>query len=178
LAQPAPHARAPFPLSPAQAAQLRAPAPPLTVRPHPSATRFPSSRAAPSPWQLGPACQLRRSHPCLTGAFTVERLTPRRLAIKACTGLSDHPATVPEPSPHLPEPSQSLLAPFPPPWRARRRSPSPPSLSLSRAPIKGAARAPSSPHQLRPTPPPLPEQIKQAPPCLPVAPVSPIAPSQ
>jgi hypothetical protein len=107
LAQPAPRARAPFPLSLAQAAQLRAPAPPLMVRPHPSATRLPPSRAATSPWQLGPACQLRRSRPCLTGAFTAERLTPRRLAIKACTGLSDHPATVPEPSPH-PSPARAV----------------------------------------------------------------------
>jgi hypothetical protein len=72
----------PPPLS-AQAAQLRAPAPPLIARPHPSATYLPPSRAAPSPWQLGPACQLRRSRPCLTGAFAAERLSPRRLAIKA-----------------------------------------------------------------------------------------------
>jgi hypothetical protein len=47
------------------------------------------------------------SRPCLTGAFAVERLTPRRLAIKARTGLSDHPATVPEPSPH-PSPARAV----------------------------------------------------------------------
>jgi hypothetical protein len=105
LAQPAP--RAPSPLSPAQAAQLRAHVPPLTARPHQSATRLPPSRAAPSPWQLGPAYQLRRSRPCLTDAFAAERLTPRRLAIKACTGLSNHPATMPEPSPH-PSPARAI----------------------------------------------------------------------
>jgi hypothetical protein len=47
------------------------------------------------------------SRPCLTGAFAAERLTPRRLAIKACTNLSDHPATVPEPSPH-PSPARAV----------------------------------------------------------------------
>jgi hypothetical protein len=70
-------------------------------------------------------------------------------------------------TPRLPEPSQSALAPFPPSWRARRCSSSPPSLSLPRAPIKGPARAPSSPHQLRPSPLLSPEPIELAPPCLP-----------
>jgi hypothetical protein len=63
--------------------------------------------------------------------------------------LRDNPATVLEPTSHplsLPEPSQSALAPFPYPWQARRCLPSPPSPSLPRAPIKGPARAPSSPH--------------------------------
>jgi hypothetical protein len=83
LAQPAPRPRFPLPLSPAQAAQLRAPCAPLTAWPHPSATRLPPSRAAPSPWQLGPTCQLRRSRPCLTGASAAEPLSPRHLAIKA-----------------------------------------------------------------------------------------------
>jgi hypothetical protein len=73
---------------------------------------------------------------------------------------------VPSPA-RLPEPSQSTLAPLPPSWRARRCSPSPPSLSLPRAPIKGPARALSSPHQLRPPPLPSPEPTELAPPCLP-----------
>jgi hypothetical protein len=63
--------------------------------------------------------------------------------------LRDNPATVLEQTSHphsLPEPSQSALAPFPCPWQARRCSPSPPSPSLPRAPIKGPARALSSPH--------------------------------
>jgi hypothetical protein len=79
-------------------------------------------------------------------------------------------------TPRLPESSQSSLAPFPPSWRARRRSSSPPSLSLSRAPIKGTARAPSSPHPLRPTPPPSPERIKLAPPCFPHRSGEPLSP--
>jgi hypothetical protein len=83
LAQPASRPRFPLPLSPAQAAQLRAPRATLTAWPHPSATRLPPSHAAPSPWQLGPTCQLRRSRPCLTGASAAEHLSLRRLAIKA-----------------------------------------------------------------------------------------------
>jgi hypothetical protein len=100
------HARASPPVSPVQAAQLRAPAPPLTDWPHRSATPLSSSRAA-----LSLAAQARlsspSSRPCLTCAFAAERLTPRRLAIKARTGLSDHPATVPEPSPH-PSPARAV----------------------------------------------------------------------
>jgi hypothetical protein len=105
LAQPAPRPRSPL-SSPAQAAQLRAPVPPLTDWPHRSATPLSPSRAA-----LSLAARARlsasSSRPCLTGAFTTERLTPRRLAIKARTGLSDHPATVPEPSPH-PSPARAV----------------------------------------------------------------------
>jgi hypothetical protein len=100
-------ARASSPLSnPAQAAQLRAPAPPLTDRPHRSATPLSPSRTA-----LPLATRARRSasssRPCLTGAFAADRLTPRCLPIKARTGLSDHPATVPEPSPH-PSPARAV----------------------------------------------------------------------
>jgi hypothetical protein len=145
LAQPASRPRCPLPLSPAQAAQLHAPRAPLTAWPHPSATRLPPSRAAPSPWQLEPTCQLRRSRPCLTGASAAEPLSPRRLAIKARPTSATTPPlypTCPLTPPRLPEPSQSTLAPFPPSWQARRCSPSPPSLSLSWAPIKGPARAP------------------------------------
>jgi hypothetical protein len=169
LAQPAPRPRFPLPLSPAQAAQLRAPRVALIAWPHPSATRLPPSRAAPSPWQLGPTCQLCRSRPCLTGASAAEPLSPRRLAIKARPTSATTPPLYPTRplTPRLPESSQSMLAPFPPSWQARRCSPSPPSLSLSRAPIKGPARAPSSPHQLQPSPPLSPEPIELAPPCFP-----------
>jgi hypothetical protein len=156
---PAPHA--------ARLADIRAP--PVSVSP-------PPSRAAPSLWQLGPACQLLRLAHAITGASAAEPLSPRRLAIKACTGPS-HPLPLcrplgppgppPPPPPRLPEPSQSALAPFPPSWRARRCSSSPPSLSLPRAPIKGPARAPSSPHQLRRSPLLSPEPIELAPLCLP-----------
>jgi hypothetical protein len=91
----------------AHTAQPRAPRHlPLTARPRWSAT--PSYLPLAS---LSLAARARLSassfRPCLTGALTVERLTPRRLAIKARTGLSDHRATVPEPS-------QSSFAPFPP----------------------------------------------------------------
>jgi hypothetical protein len=151
-----PRPRSSPPLSPAQAAQLRAPAPPLTDRPHQSATRLPPSRAALSPWQLGPACQHRRlahASPARSPPSASRPIaSPLRLASVSATTPPLCPSR-PLTPPRLPEPSQSTLAPFPPSWRARRRSPSLPSLSLSRAPIKGAARAPSSPHQLRPTPP-------------------------
>jgi hypothetical protein len=105
LAQPAPRPLFPH-LLPAQAAQLRAPAPPLTDRPHRSATPLSPSRAALS-LAARALLSASSSRPCLTGAFAVERLTPRRLAIKARTGLSDHPATVPEPSPH-PSPARAV----------------------------------------------------------------------
>jgi hypothetical protein len=168
-AHPAPRARASLPFSPAQAAQLRAPRAPVTAWPRPSVTRLPPSRAAPSPWQLGPTCQLRRSRPCLIGASAAEPLSPRRLAIKARPTSATTPPLYPSRplTPRLPEPSQSTLAPFLPSWQARQCSPSPPSLSLPRAPIKGPARAPSSPHQLRPSPPLAPEPIELAPPCFP-----------
>jgi hypothetical protein len=180
LAQTAPRPRFPLPLSPAQAAQLHAPRAPLTAWPHPSATRLPPSHAAPSPSQLGPTCQLRRSRPCLIGASAAEPLLPRRLAIKARPTSAATSPLYPTRrlTPRLPEPYQSTLAPFPPSWRACRCSPSPPSLSLSRAPIKGPARAPFPPHQLRPSPPLSPEPIELAPPHSPVAPVSPALPSQ
>jgi hypothetical protein len=107
LAQPAPRPRFFPPSPPAQAAQLRVPAPPLTDRPHRSATQLPPSRVTLSlaTWARLSASS---SRPCLTGAFAAECLTPRRLAIKARTGLSDHPATVPEPSPH-PSPARAVL---------------------------------------------------------------------
>ena len=47
------------------------------------------------------------SRPCLTDAFAADCLTPRRLAIKPRTGLSDHPSTIPEPSPH-PSPARAV----------------------------------------------------------------------
>jgi hypothetical protein len=83
-----------------------------------------------SHWQPGPTCQDLCPAHAITGAFTADRLTPRRLAINARTGLSDHPATVPEPSPH-PSPARAVsssFAPSPSSWQARRRSPSPPFL--------------------------------------------------
>jgi hypothetical protein len=85
--------------SPAQAAQLRASAPPLTDRPHRSATPLSPSRTA-LPLAARARLSASSSRPCLTGAFAADRLMPRRLAIKARTSLSDHPATVLEPSPH------------------------------------------------------------------------------
>jgi hypothetical protein len=107
LAQPAPRPRFPLPLSPAQAAQLRAPRAPLTAWPHPSATRLPPSRAAPSPSQLGPTCQLRRSRPCLTGASAAEPLSPRRLAIKARLTSATTPPLYPT-RPLTPPPTRAV----------------------------------------------------------------------
>jgi hypothetical protein len=129
--------------------------------------RPPSSRAASSRWQPGPAYQLRPSRPSLTGASAAEPPLPRRIAINARpTSATTPPLYSSRPlTPRLPEPSQSALAPFPPSWRARRCSSSPPSPSLLRAPIKGPARA-----RLHHTAPAistafLPEPIELAPPC-------------
>jgi hypothetical protein len=148
-AQPAPRARAPLlsprPRRPSSACRSLS----LTSGPRPSASRPPPSRAASSRWQPGPTCQLRLSRPSLTGASAAEPPSPRRLAINACPTSATTPplySSRPLTLPRLPEPSQSALAPFSPSWRARRCSPSPPSPSLPRAPIKGPARAPSSPH--------------------------------
>jgi hypothetical protein len=167
-----------LPLSPAQATQLRAPRASLTSWPRPSATCSLPLTPLPLSGSLAPPVSSFVSpmpspaHPPPSPSHPVA--SPLRRAPAPAT-----PATVPEPSPHppptraipspprLPEPSQSALAPFPPSWRARRCSPSPPSLSLPRAPIKGPARAPSSPHQLRPSPLLSPEPIELAPPCLP-----------
>jgi hypothetical protein len=138
----------PPPLFPAQAAQSSRRSLPLTPGPRPSAPHPSLSRrflslaarahsSAPSPSPI-PHRRVRR------------RVPPRLVASPLMlASLRHNPATVLEPTSHplsLPEPSQSALAPFPPSWRARRCSPSPPSPSLPRAPIKGPARAPSSPH--------------------------------
>jgi hypothetical protein len=82
------------------------PAPPLTDRPHRSATPLSPSHAA---LRLAARARLSASssRPCLTSAFAADRLTPCCLAIKARTGLSDHPATVPELSPH-PSPARAV----------------------------------------------------------------------
>jgi hypothetical protein len=81
-----------------------------------------------SHWQPGPACQDLCPAHAITSAFTADRLTPHRFAINARTGVSDHPAIVPKPSPH-PSPARAVLSPFAPSlpsWQARRPSPSPP----------------------------------------------------
>jgi hypothetical protein len=83
-----------------------------------------------SHWQPGPTCQDHRPAHAITDALAADRLTPHRFAINARTGLSDHPATVPEPSPH-PSPARAISSPFapsPPSWQAHRRSPSFPFL--------------------------------------------------
>jgi hypothetical protein len=136
------------PSPPTQAAQLRAPVPPLTDRPHRSATKLPPSRAALSPWQPGPACQHRRLAHASSARSPPSASCPVASPLRLAPALATTPPLYPSRplTPRLPEPSQSSLAPFPPSWRARRCSPSSPSLSLSRAPIKGAARAPFSPH--------------------------------
>jgi hypothetical protein len=117
------------PSPPAQAAQLHAPEPPLTDRPHRSATQLPPSRATLSPWQPGPACQHRRlahASPARSPPSASRPVaSPLRLAPTSATTrplYQSRPLT-----PRLPEPSQSPFAPFPPSWRARRRLPSPPS---------------------------------------------------
>jgi hypothetical protein len=139
----------------------------LTAWPRPSATRLPPSRTAPSLWQQGPPVSFvflahpSPSHPPPSPPSL------RRLAIKARpTSATTPPLYLSRPlTPRLPEPSQSVLVPFPPSWRARRCSPSPPSPSLPRAPIKAPVRTPSSPHQLRPYPLLSPEPFELAPPC-------------
>jgi hypothetical protein len=78
-------------------------------------------------WQLGPACRDLRPRPCLTGAFTADRLMPRRFAINARTGLNDHPTTVPEPSTH-PAPARAVSSPFAP-------SPGSPTLAVPSIPL-------------------------------------------
>jgi hypothetical protein len=142
-----PSSRAPHSL-PAQAAQPARRSHPLTTGPRPSAPHLSLSRANLSRGQPDPTRQLLLPRPSLTGAIAAERPSPRRLAINARQPpRQTPPLCLSRPlTPGLPEPSQSALAPFLYPWRARRCSPSPLSPSLPRAPIKGPARAPSSPH--------------------------------
>jgi hypothetical protein len=175
LAQPAPRPRFPLPLSPAQAAQLRAPRAPLTAWPHPSATRLPPSRAAPSPWQLGPTCQLLRSRPCLTGASAAEPLSPRRLAIKARPTSATTPPLYPPP----PTRAVSIDVSVIPAIMASSSVLAVPSIPL---PLPGAKKR-TRPSPVPSTPAPAissasPEPIELAPPHSPVAPVSPSLPSQ
>jgi hypothetical protein len=88
-----------FPLSFPDPSGLAARARAAPDKPAPPVSGSTSLPLAPlSHWQPGPACQDLRPAHAITGAFTADHLTPRRLAINACTGLSDHPATVPEPS--------------------------------------------------------------------------------
>jgi hypothetical protein len=147
-AQPAPRARAPFlsprPRRPSSARGSLS----LTPRPRPSAPRPPPSRAASSRWQPGPACQLRPSRPSLTGASAAE--PPPRLVAS--------PLMLAQP-PRQPRHCARAI-PSPPPARAIAIGvsaipaimASSPVLavssisSLPRGPIKGLARAPSSPH--------------------------------
>jgi hypothetical protein len=114
-----------------------------------------------SRWQPGPARQTSRLAHVFTGAFAADHCPPRLLAINAltssvgamrpCSLCPSHPFT----PPRLPEPSHCRL-------RHHHHHGElvdacrPSSLPPPRAPIKGIARAPPSPHQPRLPPPPSP----------------------
>jgi hypothetical protein len=130
----------PSPLLPAQAAQTARHSRPLTARPRPSAPRPSLSRADLSRWQPDPTCQLLLPRPSLTGAIAAEHPSPRRLAINA-RQPSRHPRHCARAVPSSSACPSRLVAvcSMPAIMEARRSSPSPPSLSPSRAPIKGTA---------------------------------------
>jgi hypothetical protein len=153
---------------------------PLIAWPHPSATRLPPSRAAPSPWQLGPTCQLRRSRPCLTGASAAEPLSPRCLAIKARpTSATTLPLYPTRPLTPPPTRAVSIDVSAIPAIMASSSVLAVPSTPLS---LPGAYKR-TRPSPIPSTPAPaissaFPEPIELAPPHSPVAPVSPALPSQ
>jgi hypothetical protein len=142
-------ARPRFPSSlPGPGGPTRARRPPADTRAPPVSASAPSlSRRFQS---LAARAHLSVSSPSPIPHRRIRRRAPPRLVALPLmlASLRDNPATVLEPTPH-PPPARAIasaLAPFPPSWRARRCSPSPPSPSLPRSPIKGPARAPSSPH--------------------------------
>jgi hypothetical protein len=158
------------PLSAAQAAQLRAPRASLTAWPRPSATRLPPSRAALSlSGSLSPPVGfVALAHPS-PARSPPSPSHPVASPLRHTPAPATPPATVPEPSPH-PPPARAIsigVSAIPAimassPVLAVSSIP-----SLLRAPIKAPARAPTSPHQLRPSPLLSPEPLELALPCFP-----------